>query len=94
MDGYYYLHTNGELIFKKFRPEDDSPFVKKIWSIDITRRETAWLLLIEALAMGARKDRIKELADKWGCDDKDAQTFVEYALVNGKPAFKLFKDGL
>jgi len=68
---YYYLHTNGSLIFKRFTPEDDSPFVKKVWRIDPADRETAYIVLLEALALGANKQRIKELAAKWGCTAED-----------------------
>jgi len=34
--GWYYLHTNGDLIFKRTEPESDSPFVRKVWPIDTT----------------------------------------------------------
>jgi hypothetical protein len=58
---------------------------------------SAWLLLIEALALGAQRDRIDELAAKWGCNDEDAQHFVEYATAEGEAGlyevFKLFRDG-
>lgn len=32
--GFYYLHTNGDLIWKRFRPEYDSDFVKRVWAVD------------------------------------------------------------
>jgi hypothetical protein len=87
------LHTNGELIFKRFRPENDSPFVRRVWALDLEDRGTAWLLVIEALALGARRERIDELAAKWGLTDDDALRFVDQAKANGKPAFRLFRDG-
>lgn len=70
-EGYYYLHTNGDLIFKRFCPEDDSPFVKKVWRIDTNNRATAWTVILEALVYEANLDRIKELAYKWGCSPAD-----------------------
>ena len=82
MDGYYYLHTNGDLIFKKdmdgnavadFR---DSDFVKAFWPLDSGDRESAWTILVEATALGAKGDRVSELASKWRCDDKDAETYA------------------
>jgi hypothetical protein len=88
-DGYYYLHTNGALIWKKFRPEDDSPFVRRVWGVDVRSRFSAWVVAIEALALGADRTRIDELAAKWGLTDEDGQEFVRRS--NGK--FRLFRDG-
>lgn len=87
------MHTNGDLIHKRTEPEGDSPFVKKVWKLDLKDRASAWLLCIEALALGAKRERIDELAHKWGITDEDAPNFVERTHANGKPAFKLFKDG-
>jgi len=93
-DGYYYLHTNGDVIYKKFEPEADSPFVVKVWPVNVEDRAQAWLIAIEALALGARKQRIDELARKWGLTDEDALLFVKHArLSNGTPAFELTRDG-
>ena len=54
-DHVYYLHTNGELIHKNYTEgiEADfreSDFVKAFWVLDPEDRETAWTLLVEALA--------------------------------------------
>ncbi len=86
--GWYYLHTNGDLIFKKFRPESDSPFVRRVWALAAEDRACAWLICIEALALGARKSRIDELAKKWELTDEDAQEFVKHT-----GQFNLFRDG-
>lgn len=80
--GYYYLHENGELIFKPAIAYSDadfneSDFVKGWWFVDTTHREDAWSVLVEALAMGAKKERIMELAEKWHCDDDDAKIFAQ-----------------
>lgn len=80
--GYYYLHENGSMIYKReldgivadFR---ESPFVKMFWLLDLENRETAWNLLVEALSLGVDLSRIVELAGKWLCDDKDAQVYVD-----------------
>lgn len=82
MNGFYYLHTNGDLIWKRFRPEDDSDFVKKIWECDISDRGSGWKIILESLALGARFYRVKELAAKWKCDVKD---LVEYMVRNLNP---------
>lgn len=75
--GFYYLHTDGSLIFKPAIVADDpeyfnSPFVKKVWRMDFTNRLDAWKLVLEAFCLGARADRIKELAQKWGLTLEDS----------------------
>ena len=78
MEWYYYLHTNGDLIGKNPYVVDsdpsyfDSDFVKRTWKIDTEDRESCWTLLLEALALGTRISRIKELAKKWNCDKADS----------------------
>ena len=83
MKHWYYLHTNGDLIHKNdydgaaadFRESD---FVKAFWMIDTKDRESVWALLVEALALGAKQERINELSEKWGCDDKDAEYYAKH----------------
>lgn len=88
MVGFYYLHSSGDLIFKIFVPEvEEGGFVRRVWTIDTEDRGTFHILLIEAAAMGARRDRIEELVSKWGITDEDCQIFAERAKL------KLFKDG-
>ena len=89
-NGWYYLHTNGSLIFKRFEPESDSTFVKRVWSVDITDRLSAWTILIESLALGADKARVKELAQKWRCDVKD---LVQFMCRANQPT-RIQSDGL
>ena len=90
MSGFYYLHTNGDLIWKKFRPEDDSGFVKRIWPVDTTDRADAWKIILESFALGARFKRLQELIKKWNCDIKD---LAEYMVRNLKPT-DLEKEGI
>lgn len=90
--GYYYLHENGDLIYKPYddgRVSDfrDSPFVRAFWPIDKTDRKTAWTLLVEALAAGANTGRVRELAKLWGCSDNDAKVYA------GLIGVKLEMDG-
>lgn len=94
MDGYYYLHIDGNLIYKRnlWGVEQDlkeSDFVKKYWPIDLTDRATAYILLVEAGALGAHPKRIKELAIKWNITDEDAKEFLK--RTNGE--LRAFKDG-
>ena len=92
-NGYYYLHTNGDLIYKPGIVMDsdpdyfDSPFVRKVWSIDLSDRGTCYQLLIDAQAMGVKQDRIDELKSKWKITEEDTQVFAD------RTGFKLFMDG-
>lgn len=79
--GWYYLHTNGELIYKRELGDTaadirESDFARAMWPVDDDDREMAWTILVEALALDARNDRIKELAVKWNCTNDDA---IHYA---------------
>lgn len=81
--GWYYLHENGSLIYKRelggtAADIRESPFAKGLWAVDSERRDMAWDVLVEGLAAGISKERIKELADKWHCDDEDAQHYAGY----------------
>ena len=78
--GWYYLHTNGSLIYK---PSPDaaadireSPFAVALWPCDPTDRAGAWQILVEAKAAGANAERVTELATKWGGTDEDAQIYA------------------
>ena len=92
---YYYLHQNGSLIGKNPIVVDsdpsyfDSPFVEYVWKINTEDRLDGWKLLLEALALGARVDRIREIAAKWGADYKDSLEM----LRRSKPT-DLMKKGM
>lgn len=94
IDGYYYLHTNGDLIYKRaFDGEDDfdfesSGFVKRYWPVDMSKRGHAWTVAVEALALGVNAERINGLAEKWALTDEDAQHYAEVIGV------RLYKDGV
>lgn len=79
--GWYYLHVNGDLIYKHgseaIADIRDSDFALCSWPFDPSDRKQAWETLVEALALGANPSRIDELADKWKCDDTDADKFAE-----------------
>lgn len=75
-DGYYYLHTNGEMIWKKFEPERDSPFVVQVWPVDLTSRANGWTIVLEGIALGANVDAIKFLMKKWSCTLEDSFTMA------------------
>ena len=69
-NGFYYLHSEGNLIFKPTIVADDpgyfnSPFVKKVWRLDTNDRLCAWTIILEALSMGCSIDRAKELSNLW-----------------------------
>lgn len=74
---YYYLHSESkDLIYKRFEPERDSPFVKAVWPVDITDRIDAWKVILEGLALGAKIDRVKQLCERWKCDLKDFEELI------------------
>jgi hypothetical protein len=80
---YYYLHENGDLIHKAKTVVEadpsyfDSPFVVRVWGISTEFRAHAWFLCVEALALGANKERVMELKKLWGLTDEDGMTFAE-----------------
>lgn len=81
--GWYYLHTNGSLIYKRelggtAADIRESDFARAMWACDPCDREMAWTTLVEALALGANKTRIAELAALWRCDDDDADTYASH----------------
>lgn len=82
ISGWYYLHTNGDLIYKRELGETaadirESDFARALWPCDPGDRASAWGILVEALAAGAYQLRVKELAQKWGCDDTDADEYAK-----------------
>lgn len=88
--GYYYLHENGQMIYKPYddgRVADfrESPFVRAFWPVDPQRRETAWQILVEALAAGANPQGVTALASKWGCTDVDAAVYASMIGVTLDP---------
>jgi len=83
LEGWYYLHENGELIYKRELGEkatgiSEGPFAIGLWPVDPADRGCAWNMLIEALAAGARKEGIIELAEKWKCTNDDAKVYAEH----------------
>lgn len=92
MDGYYYLHTNGDLIYKpaSYTAEDfNSDFVTKYWPMDKTDRVSAWVIILEALALGARIERVRELANKWELTYEDSIEMLKRVTPT-----KLMKKGM
>lgn len=88
MKWIYYLHQNGDLIGKNpavvagDASYFDSPFVKKVWWIETDERYTLWTMMLEALAMGARVARIKEIAEKNKCDKADSIEMLKQMKPN------------
>lgn len=97
MKGYYYLHAETkDLIYK---PETvvqhdksyfNSPFVEKVWMVETSYRADAWGMILEALALGASIDKVKNLADRWHMDLEDAVTAI--TRIEPTPARKKGMD--
>ena len=83
IQGWFYLHTNKELIYKIETDGStaadirESNFCHSMWPFDPNDRGGAWRILVEANSLGANSARIKELAEKWGCNDMDAQNYAD-----------------
>jgi hypothetical protein len=83
--GYYYLHTDGSVIWKRIAPgliEDfeNSDLVRCYWPCDPSDRRGAYRILIEATAKGADPVKLANLAAQWQCTHDDA---IEYARREG-----------
>ena len=81
IDGYYYLHENGSLIYKQnfggvVADLRDSDLVVAFWGFDLGSRQSTWSFLVEALSIGAKKERVNELASKWKCNDEDGKMYA------------------
>lgn len=90
--GWYYQHQNGDLIYKREMGDTaadlrETPFAVMLWPLDPKDRAGAWRIVVEALACGAKPERVKELSEKWQCDDEDAKIYAEHIGV------KLAMDG-
>jgi len=82
IEGWYYLHTNGDLIYKRELGDTvadlrESDFVRAIWPFDPENRESLWNLLVESFALGVAPQRVHDLAAKWGCDNDDAVIYAD-----------------
>lgn len=80
IEGWYYLHTNGELIYKRelggtAADIRESDFARCLWPMNPADRLCAWNIVVEGLAAGANKERVEELAKLWKCDDDDADIY-------------------
>ncbi len=65
-------------------------YVNKYWYIETEDRRDAWILVIEALALGVRLNRIEELVKKWNLTKEDLK---EYIIRNPEPT-SLQKEGM
>ena len=79
-EGWYYLHVNGDLIYKRFPiGDEDSPFIKRIWPVNTKDRLAAWTVVLESLSLGANLDRVKELATKWKLTFEDSIELLKHS---------------
>lgn len=89
--GWYYLHENGSLIYKPGADAcadiRDSDLAKGLWPMDPQDRAGAWRIVVEAGAAGASAERVADLANQWGCDDRDAGHYAEHVGAH------IFMDG-
>ncbi len=85
---YYYLHTNGDLIHKSKHCDvsdfEESSFVKKWWLIDLDDRVDIYNMLIHASMLGIKKERLKELVNRWNITDDDATHYCKSTKLTFK----------
>lgn len=81
LQGWYYLHTNGDLIYKNspnaIQDIRESDLCHSAWPF-VNSRDNAWGILVEANSLFTRKERIKELTEKWNCNDTDAINYAKF----------------
>ena len=87
IEGWYYLHTNGDLIYKReiggtAADIRESDFARAMWPLDPTDRAGAWRIIVEAGALDAKKARVDQLAKLWGCTDQDAAVYADHVGCN------------
>ena len=97
MKGYYYLHINGDLIWKPATVVDsdpgyfDSPFIKKVWELDTENRQTLIEMLVEAKKESiTRPERIKEIEKNSNVTEKDYECWQR--IKNGEDYNKVIKE--
>ena len=64
IEGWYYLHENGSLIYKRelggtAADIRESSFARAMWSYDPRDRENAWTMLVEAKAAGTEYQEVE-----------------------------------
>lgn len=102
--GWYYLHENKDLIYKN-SPDAiadirDSDLCHSAWPCDPADRANAWQIVVEAMSLGAKKERIYELVKKWKLTDEDAVNYAKYLNLevgqdgNQKTAHKIDFENL
>lgn len=92
LEGHFYLHINGNMIYKPLLSTsradlDESTLVAHYWPFQEDSRVLAWLIATEALALGAREEEIHDLQEKWHLSDNDAAVFALHYGLN------IFRDG-
>jgi hypothetical protein len=82
MIGWYYLTDENDLRYSSgsdtvadLREDGD---VRGVWPLDPQNREDAWRICVEGLAAGANLERVKELAEKWACNEADANNYAQF----------------
>ena len=77
----YYLHVNKSLLVKPLENVSDireSDLALGLWFFDPNDRENCWSIAVEALASGAKKERINELAQLWELTETDALIYANF----------------
>lgn len=97
--GFFYLHTNGELIYKpeatisRRQDLEESDFVVQYWPVASNHRTSLWTCLIEAAARGANQSCIDHMKKTHDITNEDAAGFaraLDFKLVGNGRFFVAF----
>ena len=79
---FYYLDRAGDL---NYCPTADFPhrenWIVRCFQVDTEDRFSIWLMLVDALSLGAKPEGIDQMARKWKIDDIDAHEFAKLAGI-------------
>lgn len=83
LTGHFFLNTDGDVFYKSIissealKPYYDNPYIRAIWAFDPADPRKSANILVEALAAGADRNRVFELAKRWGRTDETMRQYAE-----------------
>lgn len=90
--GYYFLYTDGDLVFKFSSGGMNSPFVRKVWKVDGKNPYTIWKVMLEALVMHCSIKRAKDFALWWDLTSYCLEEMVSHVV--GEDMTPGMKEGI
>lgn len=83
------LYFDSSISWSNARPEMN-PLIKKVWQVDLSKRENAWLFIIGAIESGVSEFAVRELMSKWSINQSEAHHFtnatgIKVKFIKGLP---------